>query len=173
MNDSDDRNHKVILEYLQKVLERERDRFYKLDDKVSKLFTTVSTVITGFLIIVNILLDHNKISIFCSSEITILSLLSLTTFCFLCMSWNFLFKVFNLKKTAHLQHQGFWKYYKNREEIDFYERIIKDHETVIDTYIESNDQKVLLLKKSLSNIYLSAIMFVILVIIYLIFKYLK
>ncbi|MGS5666778.1 hypothetical protein ACVETY_19300, partial [Acinetobacter baumannii] len=62
---------------------------------------------------------------------------------------------------------------KNREEIDFYERIIKDHETVIDTYIESNDQKVLLLKKSLSNIYLSAIMFVILVIIYLIFKYLK
>lgn len=47
MNDSDDRNHKVILEYLQKVLERERDRFYKLDDKVSKLFTTVSTVITG------------------------------------------------------------------------------------------------------------------------------
>ncbi len=55
MNDSDDRNHKVILEYLQKVLERERDRFYKLDDKVSKLFTTVSTVITGFLIIVNIL----------------------------------------------------------------------------------------------------------------------
>ncbi len=92
MNDSDDRNHKVILEYLQKVLERERDRFYKLDDKVSKLFTTVSTVITGFLIIVNILLDHNKISIFCSSEITILSLLSLTTFCFLCMSWNFLLK---------------------------------------------------------------------------------
>ena len=57
MNDSDDRNHKVILEYLQKVLERERDRFYKLDDKVSKLFTTVSTVITGFLIIVNILND--------------------------------------------------------------------------------------------------------------------
>ena len=71
MNDSDDRNHKVILEYLQKVLERERDRFYKLDDKVSKLFTTVSTVITGFLIIVNILLDHNKISIFCSSEIRV------------------------------------------------------------------------------------------------------
>lgn len=64
MNDSDDRNHKVILEYLQKVLERERDRFYKLDDKVSKLFTTVSTVITGFLIIVNILLDHNKIVFF-------------------------------------------------------------------------------------------------------------
>ena len=41
-------NHKVILDYLQKILERERDRFYKLDDKVSKLFTTVSTVITGF-----------------------------------------------------------------------------------------------------------------------------
>lgn len=173
MDKCENRNHKVVLDYLQKILERERDRFYKLDDKVSKLFTTVSTVITGFLIIVNILLDTNKISNLCSCEIIILTLLSLITFFFLCMSWNFLFKVFNLKKTAHLQHQGFWKYYKNREETDFYERIIEDHETVIDTYIKSNDQKVLLLKKSLDNIYLSAMMFVILVIIYLIFKYLK
>lgn len=173
MSECVDRNHKVILEYLEKILERERDRFYKLDDKVAKLFTTVSTVITGFLIIVNILLDSTKIKTFSSCQLLILSLFSLMTFLFLCMSWHYLFSVFNLKTTAHLQHQGFWKYYKSREEKDFFERIIQDHENVIDTYIKSNDQKVLLLKKSLSNIYLSAIMFVILVIIYLIFKYLK
>ena len=170
MHDVDDRNHKLILDYLQKILERERDRFYRLDDKVAKLFTTVSTVITGFLIIVNILLDSTKINTFSSCQIFILSLLSLMTFLFLCMSWHYLFSVFNLKTTAHLQHEGFWNYYKRKEENEFFERIIKDHETVIDTYIKSNEKKVLLLKTSLNNIYLSAIMFVILVIIYLLFK---
>ncbi|HFG6948743.1 hypothetical protein U2F15_15255 [Acinetobacter baumannii] len=165
-------NHKVILDYLQKILERERDRFYKLDDKVSKLFTTVSTVITGFLIIVNILLDSNKVSGFSSCQNLILSLIALITFLFLCMSWHSLFNVFNLKPTAHLQHKGFWAYYKNKKENDFFERIISDHEAIIDTYIKSNENKVLLLKNSLNYIYLSAVMFVILVSVYLIFKYL-
>ena len=89
------------------------------------------------------------------------------------MSWYYLFSVFNLKTTAYLQHQGFWEYYKKRNESEFYERVIEDHETVIETYIKSNDDKVSLLKKSLNNIYLSAIMFVILVIIYLFFKYIQ
>lgn len=165
-------NHKVILDYLQKILERERDRFYKLDDKVSKLLTTVSTVITGFLIIVNILLDSNKVRDFSSCQNLILSLITLITFLFLCMSWHALFNVFNLKPTAHLQHVGFWAYYKNKNESDFFERIILDHEVIIDTYIKSNENKVLLLKNSLSYIYLSAVMFLILVSVYLIFKYL-
>jgi hypothetical protein len=172
MNLSENVNHKIILDYLQKILERERDRFYKLDDKVSKLFTTVSTVITGFLIIVNILLDSNKVSGFSSCQNLILSLIALITFLFLCMSWHSLFNVFNLKLTAHLQHEGFWAYYKNKKENDFFERIISDHESIIETYIKSNENKVLLLRNSLSYIYLSAVMFVILVAVYLIFKYL-
>ncbi|EHU2145184.1 hypothetical protein [Acinetobacter baumannii] len=170
---------KALYEYFQKQVEHEKGRFQKFEDKASKFLTMVSVIITAYLFVINNIFE--KISSVCSISLAlqiyqiILIILFILLFLTLCASWLYLLKVLKPQITRHLPTSqdtiNVYINYPNKLDEIYHDNANKMKQ-VIDEYKTTNKVKVQFLSKAYNCISISGILFVIILPLSLIYKYL-
>lgn len=170
---------KALYEYFQKLVEHEKNRFQKLEDKASKFLTMISVIITAFLVVINNF-SNNLVSL-CSLSIAlqfyqvILIILLIFLFSSLSVSWLYLLRILKPKTTRHLPstQETINAYVQNANRLnEIYEDNAKKMKEVIDEYKSANKIKATFLEKAYQYISISGVLFVIIIPLSIIYKYL-
>ncbi|WP_269497780.1 hypothetical protein, partial [Acinetobacter baumannii] len=166
-------------EYFQKQVEHEKGRFQKFEDKASKFLTMVSVIITAYLFVINNFFKnlYNICSISMALKIYQIILISLIILLFLtlCASWLYLLKVLKPQITRHLPTSqdtiNVYINYPNKLDEIYHDNANKMKQ-VIDEYKSTNKVKVQFLSKAYNYISISGILFVIILPLSVLYKYL-
>lgn len=170
---------KALYEYFQKQVEHEKSRFHKLEDKASKFLTMISVIITAYIFVTTKFLEEFidlclLPKILQLYQIILISLLILL-FISLSLSWLNLLKVFKLQTTRHLpsSQETIDVYVQNSDRLgEIYIDNANKMKEVIDEYKSASVVKAKLIKIAYKYISISGILFVIIILLSIIYKYL-
>ncbi|MBF7684123.1 hypothetical protein I2F27_12570 [Acinetobacter sp. B5B] len=159
--------YKTMYEYFQKQLEHEKSRFKNLEDKSSKIFTMLSIIITAYTYIITTLININSIEKYNQKLVFLIILIVLMVFLFFFLSraWLNLFNSFKLENTKHLgaDQKAIDMFINNSENLhEVYHYVADQSAEIILAYKNSNKIKAELIIQACKNISISAILFVIL-----------
>jgi len=170
---------KALYEYFQKQVEHEKNRFQKFEDKASKFLTMISVIITAYLFITNNFSEQlvglcTLSPVLQFYQVVLIGLLILL-FISLSLSWLYLLKTLKLQITRHLPTtketiEVYVKYPNRLDEI--YEDNAQRMQEVVSEYRSSNKVKARIIAKAYQYIFISGILFVIVVPLSISYKYL-
>lgn len=168
----DSEKYKLLYEYQKNQFDIAKNHYSKLEDKASKYLTFLGIVITAYTLMSKFYIFDYQIDAPKSFSYYFIFLYIGTTFCLLCDCSATLFKCLKVEDVSRPSgSQMMIDYIENNERNSVYKGLAQHYKETIESYLEKNEIKANLLKKSYEKIRLCSTSLVFMIILIFIIKF--